>query len=64
MLPVRRTLVGLSADPSGGVEISEAKLAEMIDSVLAAGEHVGPIRRAMRVPVEGFARIRPPGGNQ
>src|SRR3954469_13550973 len=51
MFPVRR-------DPPSGAEIPEAKLSEMIESVLAAGEEAGPVRRAMRVPVEGFARIQ------
>jgi hypothetical protein len=46
------------------VEISEAKLSEMIASVQAAGEEAGVIRRAMRVPVEGFARIQPLGSRQ
>jgi hypothetical protein len=50
--------------PSSAVEISEARLLEMIASVQAAGEDVGLIqrgliRRAMRLPVEGFARIQP-----
>jgi hypothetical protein len=61
MLPVRRTAVAPTSDPPAGVEISEAKLSEMIALVQAAGEQVGPIRRAMRVPVEGFARIQPLG---
>ena len=61
MLPVRRTVVAPAVGPPSGVEISEAKLEEMIASVQAAGEHVGPIRRAMRLPVEGFARIQPLG---
>ena len=59
MLPVRRTPVVATTDRPAGVEISEAKLSEMIASVLAAGEEAGAIRRAMRVPVEGFARIHP-----
>jgi hypothetical protein len=46
------------------VEISEAKLSEMIASVQAAGEEAGVIRRAMRLPVEGFARILPRGGRE
>ena len=60
-LPVRRSIVAPAVDPPSGIEISEAKLSEMVASVLAAGEEVGPIRRAMRVPVEGFARIQPLG---
>jgi hypothetical protein len=61
MLPVRRTAVVPTAHAPAGVEISENKLAEMIASVHAAGEEAGVIRRAMRVPVEGFARIAPLG---
>jgi hypothetical protein len=36
----------------------------MIAAVQAAGEDEGVIRRAMRVPVEGFARIAPLGGGE
>ena len=43
------------------MEIDQARLSEMIASVQAAGEEEGPIRRAMRLPVEGFARIQPLG---
>src|SRR5688500_8412793 len=58
----RRTVVSPAAGAPAGVEISEAMLSEMIASVQAAGEDVGVIRRAMRVPVEGFARMQPLGG--
>ena len=65
-LPVRRTAVVPSAQPPVGAEISEDKLTAMIAAVQAAGEDRGEsggvIRRAMRVPVEGFARIAPLGG--
>jgi hypothetical protein len=68
----RRTVVLPAAGAPAGVEISEATLSEMIASVQAAGEDVGGavgedvgvIRRAMRVPVEGFARIQPLGGRE
>ena len=67
-LPARRSVVAPRVDPAvdaiGGVEIPQAKLDEMIASVLAAGEEVGAIRRAMRVPVEGFARMHPLGSQQ
>jgi hypothetical protein len=53
-----------TAGEPAGVEISEAKLSEMIASVQAAGEEVGVIRRAMRVPVEGFARIQRRGSRE
>ena len=64
MLPVKRTAVVPAVQPPAGVEISEARLSEMIASVQAAGEEVGPVRRAMRLPVEGFARIQPLGSRQ
>src|SRR3954463_9656986 len=57
MLPAKRTVVAPSAALPAGVEISEEKLTEMIASVQAAGEDVGVVRRAMRVPVKGFARM-------
>jgi PilZ domain len=50
--------------PASGVEISEARLLEIIASVEAAGEDVGLNRRAMRLPVEGFARIQPLSSRQ
>jgi hypothetical protein len=59
MLPVRRAAVTPTLNPPAGAEISESKLSEMIASVHAAGDDVGPLRRALRVPVEGFARIQP-----
>jgi hypothetical protein len=42
-LPVRRTAVAPTTDPSSAVEISEARLLEMIASVQAAGEDGGLI---------------------
>src|SRR4051794_35676259 len=69
MLPVQRAAVAPTTHPASAVEISEARLLEMIASVQAAGEEQGLIRqgliqgglirRAMRLPVEGFARIQP-----
>src|SRR3954470_8858154 len=58
-LPVRRMAVAPTVAPPAGVEISEARLGEMIASVQAAGDDVGLLRKALRVPVEGFARIQP-----
>jgi len=62
MLPVRRSVVqAVVYGAPRGVEISESKLTEMISSVNAAGQEVGTRRTAMRIPVEGYARIQPLG---
>ena len=64
MLPAKRAVVTPTLDAPAGVEISEARLSEIIASVQAAGDDVGPLRRAMRVPVEGFARIQKLGSRE
>jgi hypothetical protein len=63
-LPVRRTAVVPGAAAPAGLEISEEMLTEMIAAAQAVGEEEGVIRRAMRVPVEGFARIAALGSGE